>query len=272
MRQSFDQQILSIDNKFIGISLGSDHCAEHEWGIEYIQRFFGMYSKKESIGSDRFKTEIPVSSSHVLEFYEHDDYFGFFCLGSSPFRDRSDMKNWPADMKPHFRKDCDFYSAWSREDFCFFVKKHHGSKNKAQQRKDRAFNKEMKGNLKELFSALKSGNAAIWIGGAGPFHNGGLCFAILDRLPQDITDGWREKHLEEKKMDDYLKASGIHAKLEKAGKRFFYCRPSRSIDGKVRFWLNPCDQRNYNYGYYTLEDLRKWCDNKGPVVKKENAA
>ena len=69
-------------------------------------------------------------------------------------------------------------------------------------------------------------------------------------------------------MDDYLDASGIHAKLQEAGKKFFYCGPSRMGDGEIKFWLNPYEQQKYAAGWYTLEELQQWCKDEGPVVQK----
>ena len=201
MRQGYDQKILTIDGKFIGVSLGSDHCAEHEWGIEGIERVFGLSSKKKEIGIARYQTGIPNQDRNAIGFYEGESYFGFYCI-RKPWNDSdvSDPKKW--NSPPYFHSD--YYSAWCENSFCFFVKARKGSKNKDQQRKDRVFNKEMKTNLKKVFDALVEGKATIWIGGAGVFSNGGLCVALADQIPQSAIDTWINNHTEQKEMDDYL--------------------------------------------------------------------
>lgn len=264
MRQGYSQKILTVDGKFIGVSLGSDCCTEHEWGIKGIDRTFGLSDKKSKIGVARYQTQIPNQERNLVGFYEGEDYFGFYCI-SKPWNgaDVSDPKNW--GTKPYFYGDQDIYSAWDENNFCFFVKVRGGSKNKNQQRKEKSFNEATKNNLKRLFDALMEGKAVVWIGGAGVFSNGGLCFALADQLPQSVIDTWVESHTEQKEMDEYLKKTGIHDILEKAGKKFFYCGPSRLKDG-IKFWLNPYDQKKYNHGWYTLEELKEWCQDKGPVV------
>jgi hypothetical protein len=54
-------------------------------------------------------------------------------------------------------------------------------------------------------------------------------------------------------------------------------RPSWVSDKKeantiydVHYWLNPSDQNNDNYGWYTVEDLMLWAVNNGPIPKKNN--
>lgn len=34
MRQGFRNEILFLEGKLVGVSLGADYCAEHEWGID----------------------------------------------------------------------------------------------------------------------------------------------------------------------------------------------------------------------------------------------
>lgn len=61
------------------------------------------------------------------------------------------------------------------------------------------------------------------------------------------------------------KKSGIKKLLEKKGKRFFYLGPKME-NGKLIFWLNPMEQKKYKLGWYTLEHLQQWADDKGPVI------
>ena len=36
---------------------------------------------------------------------------------------------------------------------------------------------------------------------------------------------------------------------------------------EVIFWLNPMDQHNNNWGWFTVEDLKKWAKGKGKIPK-----
>lgn len=64
----------------------------------------------------------------------------------------------------------------------------------------------------------------------------------------------------------------IKKELHKAGKdwisldKWIFTR-----DGEVRFWLNPWHQRENNFGYFTLDELRAWLndDPNNPITKRE---
>jgi hypothetical protein len=36
---------------------------------------------------------------------------------------------------------------------------------------------------------------------------------------------------------------------------------------EVRIWLNPCNQKCFNYGYFTYQDFYDWIEGKGNIVK-----
>ena len=50
MRRGYSNSGLIEENgTFFGISLGSDFCAEHEWGTKELQEILGIDSKKMGI-------------------------------------------------------------------------------------------------------------------------------------------------------------------------------------------------------------------------------
>ena len=75
--------------------------------------------------------------------------------------------------------------------------------------------------------------------------------------------------------------TGVKKKLEKAGKRYFACSPKwaneikSTADGKIEtkhdviYWLNPMEQNIHNFGWYTVEDLEEWIEDKGKVPMTE---
>ena len=65
--------------------------------------------------------------------------------------------------------------------------------------------------------------------------------------------------------------TGIYKILKDAGKRFFALSPKWKDDNKeeVVFWLNPIEQHIYNYGWFTVEDLKLWAKNEGPVMMEK---
>jgi hypothetical protein len=65
--------------------------------------------------------------------------------------------------------------------------------------------------------------------------------------------------------------TGIHKKLKEADKKYFALSPRwKDKDKKeVVFWLNPYDQQNNNFGWYSAKDLEEWIEGKGPVPKNK---
>jgi len=61
--------------------------------------------------------------------------------------------------------------------------------------------------------------------------------------------------------------------LKSAGRSWFalraaWIRDKSASKHPVWFWLNPQEQDRYEAGWFTVEDLLQWTENKGPVLKK----
>jgi len=52
MRKAFhDYGLLEHEEEFVGVSLGYDYCAEHEWGIKRMKELFAIpESTKDNLG------------------------------------------------------------------------------------------------------------------------------------------------------------------------------------------------------------------------------
>lgn len=111
-------------------------------------------------------------------------------------------------------------------------------------------------------------------GSKNPFSRGGLVLAIYDKLPEDAKKTIKESHEETKALQDALNASGIKEKLQKADKGYYALSPSfltfeKETKYSIVCWLNPYDQQNVNYGWFTIEELEQWVENKGPIPKEK---
>jgi len=104
----------------------------------------------------------------------------------------------------------------------------------------------------------------VWFGGGAknnPFDRNGLVVAITSLVPQSIKDYMVEQYNEVRRLEEADKATGIKDYLEKKGKRYFACSPRFDADNiSVRYWLNPWDQQNNNFGWYSADELRAWAD------------
>jgi hypothetical protein len=271
-------------NQIIAINLGSDFCAEHEWGIKGIQGTLGIQgysgvsfsrnrikeileilklSKTKKIGIEARTMTTILPSKKLVDNLSSDGV-----QVSSGFGKEKKMhkmwglalvSDWNADSF-EFSRLADWYSPekeelighWGENDFGFLCE-----------------DKEIVSELKEAFNRK---DIAVWTGSSGAFQNGGLIIAIASRLPDDYKLEWNSKDKDSIELDKAAAETGIYEKLEAADKRFFALSPrwKDKENKKVVFWLNPYDQQNNESGWYTVEDLTDWIKGEGPIPKKKN--
>ena len=156
-------------------------------------------------------------------------------------------------------EDNDIFSSWSERDLLVI-----GYNKTSEDVKDIIKNYK-EGNLvlgtKEMRSKLDLDNRNI----------GGLTFYKYDKVNKPaIRDNILRENI--KVIIGYyaLHCSGIYKALEKSDKRFMALKPKFSMEnGKPELivWLNPYDQEDNEYGWYSLDELFDWADNKGPIIE-----
>lgn len=125
--------------------------------------------------------------------------------------------------------------------------------------------------LEEFYQRLLEMDVAVGMGKQlNPFHNPGLVFTIISRFPQDALDRLYEADKDHHELLLAAEATGIEKYLRDKGKRFYALTPrwANKETGEIRFWLNPVDQHIYNYGWFNVDELKQWAENKGLVMKQ----
>lgn len=84
-------------------------------------------------------------------------------------------------------------------------------------------------------------------------------------MPKKVVKEFSAADKESHEIEKFVAKSKIRELLKEKHKGYFALSPSRSADGTMTFWLNPYDQDKVNYGWFTLEQLRQWADDKGPI-------
>lgn len=248
--------LLDEHERTVALNLSADYCAEHEWGIKSIRSAFGMTN--DGFGLDRRRIRTVPSALRWIE--GHRDA-GSYWSGKRPKNTRyqgfwmsereSPKDAEPSGEVPRFYGDTTLSTGWSDGDFGAFSIK----------------DDEIK-RLREIFSAMQSKDAAIWLGGGGAFENAGLTIGIASRLSKEVVDSWDAHDREQFQLQKEFAASGIEDRLRKAGKDWFSLRPQRGERGELRVLLNPVDQRNNKWGIYTIADLDAWIRDEGPVPNR----
>jgi hypothetical protein len=257
MRKVYDPKIVEKDGRVIGLSFGADFCAEHEWGIKEIFKKFGISNSVSELGEDRYKvSKIP----ETLEWVEENGLTGIVFLPS-----KTEMERFSAKQLISYSSKT-IEAAWDSESFAFCCL---------------ASDTNMVRKLKEIFDHLRAKDAIICLsGGTALFENSGLSILISSKIPQDIKDSWKNKHLQDKAIEKEWKklTPGLLKKLKKSNKNWFFLGGEkgsgglmRDKNGRLLAWLNPMEQNTYNYGYFSPKDLYDWAEDKGPIMmKKEN--
>ncbi len=269
MRRGSKPEIIYIDGRVVAIKLSADNCAEHEWGIRQLKEAFGIPDDIKVYGIKRRKiTCVPkglawVTFSSKWFAGKQDVERGFAeKIGDAVLAKEGFVFHpWYGEEPYKLAQNSELYgyglqSAWSENDFA-------AVSNMPEHIKD----------LREIFTAFEKKNICIFFAGCTtPFENPGLMIAIRDRLPKNTAEEWHKFDKDQHAIQKEFKRTGIEALLAKAGKRYFALSPRRREDGTLWYWLNPYDQRENNFGWFTLEDLQLWAVNEGPIPvhKDEN--
>jgi hypothetical protein len=265
------------DKQMVGINLGADYCAEHEWGTSDLRETLGVSDDKNVMGIERYRISNP-KVEHIFLREENKNNAALICI---PYA--WEMKNWAAqkfDKLGHgelhiFDKE-ELATAWSGSDFGIRVKRPMNIK-----------------RLKRLHNAILNKEAAIWLGGGGVFQNAGLCIAIIDMVPENLKKQMYDAHVDRKKLEDASDATGIKKKIdainnahrEKYKDNFSvayhtpcgymalspaWIRDDQKGNSKysVMYWLNPREQQKNHYGWFTVEELEQWMEGKGPIIER----
>jgi hypothetical protein len=269
--------ILGDDGTLLGLSLGYDGCAEHEEGVPQIKAALGVTMPEFPLGiADRMVTVVPKHLTFqegkqkprdkrrkaypVAQLVLPEAWMASreaaqvsVALGTT-LRDvcprELSFYGEPGD-KWHTEKD-DIAAAWSREAFAVKVR---GAENIQR--------------LKDLYEAFQRKDIAMAVPWSKAFFRGGLSFVIASRMPQDAKGSVLAADQAHQELHLAAKATGIFEVLAAAKKHFYALGPSWMDDQKdeVIFFLNPQEQRRYNFGWFTVSELTDWAQERGPVIK-----
>jgi hypothetical protein len=254
MRRANDSKFWIEDGVLIGLNLGADFTAEHEWGIKGIKKLFGIAPKDTDFGLIRSMiTNVPADSIFGWTKGNMPESQGFYLLdtwnGKIPdFSKEGELRTYSFRGNAHT-----LACAWDETSFGVF------SSDPAEI-----------AQLQTIFDAFRNGDGAIFLGGArGIIGNAGLVLCIASKIPASVTKAWEEADSESYRMEQEVVKSGIRDLLKAKGKRYSaLSRPHhREKDGKLTFWLNPMEQQDNNYGYFTIDDLKEWAEGKGKIPR-----
>lgn len=254
MRRTFTgQQIVSAnDGRFVGICLGYDFCAEHEWGIAGLKRAFGIPERatREKHGADA-RTATVCPPSNDLWFvrrggFRYLMYWHHYEPWTPARRSTVDLNG----VLQAYRDDNELVAAWDEKSFGLRMPVAGGEQ-----------------KLTKLYQAIQDKDLMIFLGAPEPFGGRGLVLCIRSRVDAEILEAMGEADLDYIALREAAEATGIAARLDKAGKRYFALSPRWANEEKtdVVFWLNPMEQQRNNFGWFTVADLDDWIADRGKI-------
>jgi len=261
MRRAQNPELIFNDEVLLGVNLSYDFCAEHEWGIKGLKNAFGISEDISDYGMKRRKiTIVPKTVEWIKYTKEGLTYEGFifnphyYNGGAVEYAITSTELNIYKPFKGEMTKY--LTAAWDENSFAVL-----------------SIDPDTVKHLREIFEQFQRKNIVIMLSGASnPFANSGLVIGIADRLPKDIVDMWETCDKEAHEIKKEFEATGIEALLSKSGKRYYALSPRRQKDGSLMYWLNPYEQQKNNSGWFTLEDLKLWAVEEGPIPKSKASA
>lgn len=271
MRGSWQEKGWLFDpvGKLVGLRLGAGGCAEHEMGVRPLSAALGIPVKEYPIGiPDRTSTICPKELTLIEYLHKPRDKRRkgvpaavlFYVPGlqsegrTLEERLHSCELSFTSEEGDRWHDErSDVVCAWSHGEFGINVR---GAENIAR--------------LKELHEAFLHLDIALGQPTARGFLRNGLSFAIASHIPLDDAINIIDADRAHRRLQEAVKASGIRELLTAAGKRWHALSPDwydRDKEEGLLFFLNPFEQRSYRSGWFSLEQLKQWAENKGLVLK-----
>lgn len=266
--------LLTEAGALMGFTLGFDYCAEHEYGVRYFRERMGIPEKDIPIGiEERTMTRVPGNLGFVKYDYR------------SP--DKRSKRTWPAAVLHMCRtgtwrklptsgaalakslgmsfhldpvKDKRYYDParhdilchWSSEDgFALHVR-----------------GQENVNRLEALHAAMTQCKVSLADPVISGFVRKAMSLVMNEVVSPELAEEVRARDLAFKRLHDAADATGVYRALEDAGLKYHALSPRwREGEGsELLFFLNPHDQRKFDFGWFRVDELNAWARGEGPVV------
>lgn len=270
------QWITNGRDEVVGLSLGHDMCAEHEWGVKALHQalgltgglgvegrtatqaapFFRFETYKHSLPKERGSLKAPEkwpAAVLCVKAYTSD-------WDTDPTDSVLDLvKNYrlrflgnPGDRWYKSERD-NISTAWSQEGFIIHVRGEENVK-----------------HLTELAQLFRKNDLALADPHVLGFSRSGLSVVAPSRMLPEEKAKVMEDDVAMAKLVAAAKATGIEEVLKDAGKHYYALSPAWTDESQtaVRFYLNPREQKKFNFGWYTVDQLKAWANDAGPILKE----
>lgn len=271
---SENQILVDDDGTPYAFVIAPDYTSEHEWGIKGIRSIFGISGPPGGF-SDQTSTIDASRSIAVMEAPMTRYDFESKTRKSSRIKESCLVLTTDGtpevvarDLLSRHDPQTAFTAAFDEGHFCIG-----------------AFSEEARSLLRTIHEGIATKDIAIWMGSSGnPFGRGGLVVARASLVPSALSGHFDEAAAERREIARLAEETGIARRIREGivdrrymSTPYFALSPARLSEGResahpVMFWLNPTDQVNNAYGWFTVEELDLWIKGEGPVIERSKAA
>jgi len=122
--------------------------------------------------------------------------------------------------------------------------------------------------LETIYKEINEGNVALFYSLVDEDHSKyGINLFLIDKVPSEFTDEMKSIGESKSRLHSEFNSTGIVQKLYDNKKEWVSLSP-RWVDESeedIIIWLKPRDSK-YNSGWFSVNDLLLWIEEKGPVV------
>lgn len=270
-RAGYETDFVHSENGLVGILLDADFTSEHEWGIKSLLQSFGISRKEDEFGVE------PRRAKAVEEqnFFFHREDNRAVLAGGSAYTlrymyqeiQKEGLKKAPNNYSVNEKTQ--IAAAWDSGSFMVYVESKEGSN-----------------NLEAIYNAFLENDVLIMLGGGWEaFKNAGLVLGIISKIPDDLKKAMYDADESNYKLKQTAKATGIYDVVPFS--KYFALSPRwlgefkltdeqgnpRTTKYDVIFWLNPYNQDENGFGWFTVEELTAWINGEapdGPISNRGN--
>lgn len=273
-----------------GVFLAGNYSAEHEWGVKGILRSLNIDPKGRRLEgrsmtepAELFTAKGQVTHKYYLDLEKPKKQTDkVFYVSLDPHH--LEKRNLLYDVA-RYKLDTELTGAW--DEYCF---------------KLAAWNKESAGFLQQIVDAAANSDLTVYTGQTqsevnNPFSRYGLIIAITSKMPQAAIDLINNDDDESERIANAVNATGIVQLLQENADKLrtwshgpvYHAlsprwienfksligregKPSEDSKHPVIFFLNPANDKKYNSGWFTVEELEEWVEGRGPVIKTKEKA
>jgi len=273
-----DYNIIEENGEFIGVFLGFDFVAEHEFGIKGLNKLLSI----EQVDIDNQKRKIKkhqlgVNARRVrsTNFTKLDNFTfkgnEYSFLATTYVAKKENIADYISNsfgvyMETMIERN-GLATAWSDSEFCIVMPK------------------ENHNILEDLYENMKNKNVILsTFHGESPFSNPSLGLLKIDKLPEKVKDDMLKRDIDSIHLSIADDKTGIKDKLKAKQKEWEEAYPfsnstpwdyiallPRFSKGNIIYWLNPSNQDLVSSGWYKVKDLEKWIEQKPcKIVPEKN--